>query len=59
MRIILLISLMMSFSAFAQTRVKENIKQSSISSQENENLQESGDKKVKGSGDKKGKKQGQ
>jgi hypothetical protein len=59
MRIILLLSLIMSFSAFAQTRVKENIKQSAVSSQENENSQESGEKKVKGSSDKKGKKQGQ
>lgn len=59
MRTILIISLLMSFSAFAQTRVKENIKQSSISSQENENSQESGEKKVKGSSNKKGKKQGQ
>ncbi|MCM2349914.1 MAG: hypothetical protein NDI69_07820 [Bacteriovoracaceae bacterium] len=59
MRTILLISLVMSFSAFAQTRVKENIKQSAISSQENENSQESEEKIVKGSRDKKEKKQGQ
>lgn len=59
MRTILLISLVMSFSAFAQTRVKENIKQSSISSQDYEDSKESGEKKVKGSSDKKGKKQGQ
>lgn len=36
MRAVLIISLVMSFSAFSQTRVKENIKQSSVSSEESE-----------------------
>lgn len=34
MRALLIISLVMSFSAFSQTRVKENIKQSSVSSED-------------------------
>ncbi len=36
MRAVLIISLVMSFSAFSQTRVKENIKQSSVSSEDTE-----------------------
>ena len=34
MRIVLVLSFIMSFSAFAQTRVRENIKQQSVSSSE-------------------------
>lgn len=34
MRTLLVLSLIMSFSAFAQTRVRENIKQQAVSSSE-------------------------
>lgn len=44
MRVLLLLSLVMSFEAFAQTRVRENIKQQSGVSYENESGQ---DKEVK------------
>lgn len=49
MRVLILLSLVMSFEAFAQTRVRENIKQKSGVSYETESGQ---DKEVK---DRKGK----
>lgn len=46
MRTLLVLSLMMSFSAFAQTRVRENIKQQAVSSSEDSSSQQQG-KEVK------------
>jgi hypothetical protein len=50
MRILILVAALVSFSAFAQTRVKENIKQQSVSSSEEPSAPREVKKPVKASG---------
>lgn len=47
MRLILVICLLTSFSALAQTRVRENIKQSTLESQNDESVVKESGKKTK------------